>query len=262
MKRRFSTLFWKLRNRDLVMIKIFQISLFVMSILFGSFVIFADAKEKQVVIENDGWKLVGNLQIPRSKKLVPAVILLNKANGDRKVYENLAKHLAENEIASLRVDLRGHGESINKGKFVPFQENATEVLNDTDRDISAITQYLKAIKGVDTNRIGFVGASYSGEEMVIAARKGGYGKAYVALSPGSFSEESLSVIDNSKASWLFIKSAYERAQTLKDFFSLLRQKSKTAQTMEVAGDKHATDILNSNPELAEMLAVWFKYHLQ
>ncbi len=31
--------------------------------------------------------------------------------------------------------------------------------------------------------------------------------------------------------------------------------------MEIAGDKHATDILDSNPELAEMIAIWFKYHL-
>ncbi|HRH41258.1 MAG TPA: hypothetical protein PKY82_06395 [Pyrinomonadaceae bacterium] len=223
--------------------------------------VFAGAKETRIVIENDGWNLIGDLQIPKSKKLVSAVILLNKANGNRQVYEKLASHLAENGIASLRIDLRGHGESINKGKFVPFQENATEILNDTDKDIFAITKYLKAVKGIDPNRIGFVGASYSGEEMAVSARKNGYEKAYVALSPGSFSEESVKAIDSSKAAWFFIKSVDERARTLKDFFATIRRQSKTAQTMEIAGDKHATDILDSNPELAEMIAIWFKYHL-
>ncbi len=230
-------------------------------ILCGYSAIFADPQTTRVVIENDGWKLVGDLQMPKSKNPVPAVILLNKANGDRKVYEKLANHLAVNGIASLRIDLRGHGESINKGKFVPFQENPPEVLNDNDQDIFAVTRYLKTLKRIDAARIGFVGASYSGEEMAISARKNGYGKAYVALSPGSFSEESIKAIDESRAAWLFIKSADERARTLKDFFSALRQKSKTAQTMEVAGNKHATDILDEIPELPEILAVWFKYHL-
>ena len=230
-------------------------------ILFGWQSIFANSKETRVVIENDGWKLVGELLVPKSKKPVPAVILLNKANGNRRIYEKLARHLTNNGIASLRVDLRGHGESINKGKFVPFQENSPDILNDNDKDIFAITQYLKAAKGIDSNRIGLVGASYSGAEMAVSGRKNGFEKAYVALSPGSFSDESVKSIDSRKAAWLFIKSVDEPARTLKDFFSLVRQKSKTAQTMEVAGDKHATDILDSNTELAEMIAVWFKYRL-
>jgi dienelactone hydrolase len=220
------------------------------------------AVERRVVIENDGWQLIGDLLIPKSKKLIPAVILLNKANGSRKIYENLARYLAQNGIASLRVDLRGHGESVNKGKFVPFQENSPDILSNTDTDISAVSEYLKAVKGIDKGRIGFVGASYSGEEMAVAARKHSYGKAYVALSPGSFSEDSIGAVDTSGAAWLFIKSAEERARTLKDFFSVLRRKSKLAQTLEIAGEKHATDVLDSNSELAEMIAVWFKYHLK
>jgi dienelactone hydrolase len=224
---------------------------------------FAAARETRVVIENDGWQLVGDLLIPKAKKPVPAVVLLNKANGSRAVYENLARHLAENGIASLRVDLRGHGESINKGKFgEPFDEKMRSLLVGSDTDITVTLNYLKKVKGIDANQIGLVGASYSGEEMSVAARKNGYAKAYVALSPGSFSEESIKALDDSRAAWLFIKSADERARTLKDFFPVLRQTSKLAQTMEVAGDKHATDILETNAELAEMLAVWFKYHLK
>jgi dienelactone hydrolase len=230
-------------------------------VLLGSAPVPANSSDTRVVIENEGWKLVGDWLMPKAKKLVPVVILLNKANGNRQVYKKMARHLAENGIASLRVDLRGHGESINRGKFVPFQENSIEVLTNTDQDIWAVIRYVKSIKGIDKERIGLVGASYSGEEMAIAARKNGYAKAYAVLSPGSFSEESVAAIDSSGAAWLFIKSAEERARTLKDFFSLVRQKSKTAQTVEVAGDRHATDILDSSAEMAEMLAVWFKYHL-
>ncbi|MEO6390578.1 MAG: alpha/beta hydrolase, partial [Pyrinomonadaceae bacterium] len=140
--------------------------------------------EKRVVVESDGWRLVGELRIPRASRPMSAVILLNKANGDRKVYVELAQRLADRGIASLRIDLRGHGESINKGKFVPFQENSTDILKDTDKDIVSVIEYLSSVKGIDAKRIGVVGASYSGEEMAVAGRQRGYAKAYVALSPG------------------------------------------------------------------------------
>lgn len=217
---------------------------------------------RRVVVESDGWKLVCDLLVPKSKRPAPAVILLNKAAGDRRAYEQLARSLAEHGIASLRVDLRGHGESINKGKFVPGSENALSVIEGSDEDVTSAFGYLKTVPGIDARKIGFVGASYSGEEMAVSARKHGYGQAYVALSPGSFSDESMEAIDPSGVPWLFVKSTAERAKSLQDFFALLRRKSRTAQTMEVVGTEHATDVLSAHPELAEMLAVWFKHQLR
>ena len=221
-----------------------------------------ESKERRIVVNSNGWKIVGDLLVPKSNQLVPAVILLNKAAGDRRVYEQMARHLAENGIASFRVDLRGHGESINKGKFVPGSQNSLSLIEGSDEDVTAAFRYLKIVPGIDSQKIGFVGASYSGEEMAVSARRYGYGKAYVALSPGSFSEESMGAIDRSGVPWLFFKSTEERAKSLKDFFQLLRQKSRTAQTMEVVGTEHATDMLGAHPELAEMIAVWFKYQLR
>lgn len=222
----------------------------------------APAREKRIVVESSGWKIVGDLLVPKSQRPVPAVILLNKAAGDRRVYEPLARHLADNGIASLRIDLRGHGQSVNKGKFVPGNQDSLALTEGGDEDVTAAFRYLKTVSGIDTQKIGFVGASYSGEEMAVSARKYGYGKAYVALSPGSFSEESMEAIDRSGAPYLFIKSTEEKARSLKDFFQVLRQKSRTAQIMEVVGTQHATDILSAHSELAEMIAVWFKYHLR
>jgi alpha-beta hydrolase superfamily lysophospholipase len=45
--------------------------------------------------------------------------MLNKTAGDRDIYRNLAMQLAERGIASLRLDLRDHGSSINQGQFIP-----------------------------------------------------------------------------------------------------------------------------------------------
>lgn len=235
---------------------------FAIAVFGGWQVVPAQNQETRVTIENDGWKLAGDLLIPDSKTPVPAVILLNKANGNRTAYKKMGQHLAENGIASLRLDLRGHGESINKGKFGPpfgADEKMRALIAGSDTDVTAAVNYLKKLKGIAPNRIGVVGASYSGEEMMVSARKSGYLKAYVALSPGSYSEESLDNIDLSQAHYLFVTSAEERH--LQGFLPDVRKKSKRAQTMEVAGNKHATELLDSNPELAEMLAVWFKYHL-
>ncbi|MEO6392580.1 MAG: hypothetical protein ABIP75_12060, partial [Pyrinomonadaceae bacterium] len=81
------------------------------------------------------------------------------------------------------------------------------------------------------------------------------------LSPGSFGEESINQIDRSGAAWLFVKSTRERAKSLEGFFGELTKKSQTAQTMEVPGTEHATDILTAHVELAEMLALWFQHKL-
>jgi dienelactone hydrolase len=216
----------------------------------------------RVVVNSDEWKIVGDLLLPKAKRPVPAVILLNKAAGDRRVYKLLARHLAENGIASLRIDLRGHGESLNKGKFVPGNQDALSLIEGSDSDVTAAFRYLKTVPGIDSQRTGFIGASYSGEMMAISGRKYGYGKAYIALSPGSFSEESIDAIDRTGIPWLFIKSAEERAKSVKELFPHVRQRSRTAQIMEVAGTEHATDILTAHSEIAEMIAVWFKHHLR
>ncbi len=44
----------------------------------------------RVIIESDGWELVGDLQIPQRDSKVPAVLMLNQAAGKRKAYEDLA----------------------------------------------------------------------------------------------------------------------------------------------------------------------------
>lgn len=220
-------------------------------------------QETRVVIESDVWKIVGDLLIPKSEGAIPAVILLNRAAGERSEYRSLCAHLAEMGIASLRIDLRGHGESINKGKFVPFDSTSRKLMIEpSHEDVTTAFRYLKSVAGIDSQRIGFVGGSYSGEMMAIAARKSGYGKAYVALSPGSFSDESMELIDRSGIPWLFIKSADEKAPPMKDLFTILREKSRKAQIIEVDGTEHASKILGAHPEVAEMIAVWFKHQLE
>lgn len=212
---------------------------------------------ERITIESGEWKIVGNLTLPKAATPLAAVILLNKAAGDRTAYTALADQLARYGIGSLRIDLRGHGESINRGRFVPTE--GTAILKDTERDIAAAHEWLRKDKRVDAARIGFVGASYSGEMMMQAARINGYGAAYVALSPGSLSDESIAAIDSERLAWLLIVSRHERHLT--EVVKALRAQSRSAEFLELSGTEHATRLLAAHPDLAERIAVWFRYKL-
>ena len=86
------------------------------------------AEESHIVVQNEGWELMGDLLMPASEAPAPAVLMLNQAAGDRAVYADLARRLVDRGIASLRLDLRGHGESTNLGAFVPGEQHATDLL--------------------------------------------------------------------------------------------------------------------------------------
>lgn len=82
--------------------------------------------QERITIDSGGWKLIGDILLPDTITPVPVVILLNKAAGNRTVYGELSAHLLKNGIGSLQIDLRGHGESINRGRFTP--EEGTLIL--------------------------------------------------------------------------------------------------------------------------------------
>lgn len=212
--------------------------------------------EGRVVIESDGWRLVGDLRLPSSDRPAPAVLLLNKAAGDRRAYADLAGQLVRRGIAALPLDLRGHGESTNLGRFVPGDSaRAEEIIWNAEVDVIAAIHFLQSHPGIDRDRIGVIGGSYSGEEMAEAGRIAGYARAYAALSPGSFSGESIDAIDASGVPWLFIVSNDERY--LHEIAAAIQDRSHTAEILFVPGDQHATEILERRPDLAERIAIWF-----
>ena len=121
--------------------------------------------------------------------------------------DQLAQQLAARGIASLRLDLPGHGESTNLGRFIPSEVDEAgreQMIWESNIDVAAAHQFLKNYPGIDPDRIGMIGGSYSGEEMAEAGREHGYAQAYVELSPGSFTEASIQSIDTSEVPWLFI----------------------------------------------------------
>ncbi|HEY7545261.1 MAG TPA: alpha/beta fold hydrolase [Blastocatellia bacterium] len=120
--------------------------------------------EQEVVYENkkDGVQIAGTLTLPRSKGLVPAVLLItgsgpqdrNETLLGHKPFLVLADHLTRLGIAVLRVDDRGVGKSTGK-----FSEATSE---DFAADVLAGVEYLKTRKEINPRRIGLIGHSEGG----------------------------------------------------------------------------------------------------
>ncbi len=212
------------------------------------------AEGERVVIESAGWELVGDLVLPNSAEPLPAVLLLNQAAGNRSAYAKLAQHLADRGMASLRLDLRGHGESTNLGRFVPGDSLTASFIWDSEADVIAARRYLASLEAIDGERIAIVGASYSGEEMAEAGRLTTFARAYVALSPGSFSDESIAGIDTSGAPWLLIASREDRF--LQEITAAVVAQTRTADIMLVPGRAHASDLLEDRPDLVPRIVAW------
>jgi dienelactone hydrolase len=218
------------------------------------------APGRRLEIDNDGWQLVGDLTLPLSDGPWPAALLLHNAAGSRAEQRGLASALARRGIASLRLDLRGHGDSINRGRFEPDDLDGTRhLVDEAPADVQAALEALPALANVDPARIAVVGASYTGETAAEAARSmGRYQAAYVMLSPGDFSEESIAAVDGSGADWLFLRSATERP-FFDELFADIAAGSSAAIRV-VPGSAHGTRILRA-PQMVQQIADWIAARL-
>jgi len=216
-----------------------------------------------VTVVSDGWQLIGDLVRGSPAASAPAVLLLNQAGGARAAYAPLAGALARRGIASLRIDLRGHGESVNLGAFVPGEADALDLLKGTEHDVAAALSFLAHSAGIDSTRIAVVGASYSGEIAVLATRRERPAQAYVLLSPGSLSAASVEWLDRLDAPWLFVASRLERMRAVRDVIEMVLKSARRADVVLLARPSgHATDLLENHPGLAEQLAAWLSARLQ
>lgn len=215
----------------------------------------ANVKGEPVEIGVDGWALKGELIVPKRSERAPAVLLLHGAAKTKARYAGLARELAARGIASLRLDLRAHGESTNKGTFQQPWADHRHLLDGTERDIVAALEVIAADQRIDPGRIGTVSASYSGEFAAKASAVSTIGKAHVSLAPGSFSDESILAIDPSGEPWFFVR-AEDEFDFFDDIFDFIDQNS-AAETLTLPGDAHADALLQAHPSLVRILGSWF-----
>ena len=122
--------------------------------------------ESIVTFEHKGMNLVCTLTIPQKKEKCPIIITLNGFVGTRDEYtipgtdegmlKRLARTLAEQGFASLRVDFRGQGDSDGEYNMTTFSTQISDAL-------AAVEYVENQLKNqVQSNRIGIVGYSQGG----------------------------------------------------------------------------------------------------
>jgi pimeloyl-ACP methyl ester carboxylesterase len=231
----------------------------------------ARADDVRVEIDSEGWLLVGDITTPETTPPSAFALLLHKAAGDREAYVTMAGAMAARGIASLRIDLRGHGDSTNLGAFDPtisryldeddpaIVENFA-LIGSGDRDVVSIMQWLDEQPGLTSLPLVVVGSSYTGQEMVEAAAETRFADIYVALAPGSFNGESIAAIDASEVPWLFVRAEVE-LPFFPGLFAAIREGSDTAEIWVLPGEGHATDLFDHNPDLHLRLIDWITERL-
>jgi alpha-beta hydrolase superfamily lysophospholipase len=134
----------------------------------------------------DGQTLRGLWQRPASPGPHPAVLCIHGLTLTKRIFEEAVPALAAQGIASLRLDLRGHGES--GGALV--EQGFEDQLDDVRRGFAQLGR----LEGADSARLGLLGFSLGGALGALLAKElGGPCKALALWAPllktGPWSEE-------------------------------------------------------------------------
>src|SRR5260221_631614 len=118
--------------------------------------------EKQsIVLKSAGENIVGELFLPPASGPAPALIICHGAGDFKENYFELCEFLADKGIASLALDMHGHGASGG----ARFHVN----ISDWVSDVQAAIQFLTHHPNIDPNKIGAFGISSGGTAILEAA---------------------------------------------------------------------------------------------
>ena len=127
-----------------------------------------DNFDQTIFIPNNDHHIPARIMIPTHRaenEKVPAVVMLHGTGTNKDEvagsYARLAKLLASEGIATIRIDFMGHGESTSHQKDFTFA-NARS-------DIVKATHYIQQVDSIDSERIGIMGWSQGGAHAYLAA---------------------------------------------------------------------------------------------
>ncbi len=136
----------------------------------------------------DGYTIKGTLTLPEGKGRKPVVVLAHQFRSDRNGWTSLATELHARGIATLALDLRGHGSSTDKaGQAVSVSDDfvASAKAVGFDRipgDLAQAVKWVRTQPGIHPRRLGLAGSSVGGFSVLLAAAKV-QPDAVLALSP-------------------------------------------------------------------------------
>jgi dienelactone hydrolase len=182
----------------------------------------------------------------------PGVLLLHQCNRDRESYEPLARRLADAGFHVLTFDFRGFGESVG-GSVRDFRSQHEELWPSFDEDVDDALAFLTDLPGVDGERIGALGASCGGSQVLLLANRHPGVKAVVFLS---------SSLPCARAIPILGIAAEEDTRTAERTERVFRRsKHPDTRLLLYKGNLHGVPLFEHDPDLAQSLTAWFSDHL-
>jgi dienelactone hydrolase len=144
----------------------------------------AASTEEVMLKTSDGIQLAANFRpaAEGSSGKVPAFICIPMLSRTKSDYDSFTELLSEVGIASLAIDVRGHGESTMGGK-IRFRSFNEKQWNECLKDVNAAIGWLKSRPEVDQRYIGLIGASIGANFALKAGNRDDI-RLVIALSPG------------------------------------------------------------------------------
>ncbi len=156
---------------------------------------------------DDKFLVVGEYQAPKGVPKgarAPAVLLLHDAMGSRADVATIADALSAAKIASLRIDLRGHGESKTvEGSGEPYEFRKADFRGDKPflkmhREVRAAVENLGGRAEVDPENLAILGLGSGGSLAIHFASGEDEVRAIVAVCPPELSDRGFDLAEDLK----------------------------------------------------------------
>src|SRR4051812_27465670 len=132
-----------------------------------------NTRKEPIHLRSLGDELAGDLVLPDSSKRSPVLIICHGAGEFKENYFELCELLASRGMATLAIDMHGHGQSAGERYYVSMTQWVA--------DVQAAIDFLLTHPKVDGNKIGAFGLSSGGTAILEAAMVDPRLKALVAL---------------------------------------------------------------------------------
>ena len=207
----------------------------------------------------DDMNIVGDW-VP-SPRMVGAVILVHAMPETRSSWSAVQVALSRKGLASLAIDLRGHGDSTTAadGQGLDYHTFTDEDHQSAILDVQEAVAWVRK-RGIELNRIALGGASIGANLAIIELAEEPTLAGAVLLSPGA-DYHGTNALDEAEDLLpdqdLIIVSSEDDAEsfpTSKKLYDLVSVDKKTFVPYKNAG--HGTDMLKSDPALTEKIAGW------
>ncbi len=219
----------------------------------------------RVVLQTaDRVALVGSFEPGTSKG---AVLLLHMMPADRTSWGALQTALVERGVASLAIDLRGHGESLIQGdRRLDYQTFQDEDHQASLLDVDAALTWL-AHRGHPAGSVALVGASIGANLALVTAAHITAIPAVALLSPGENYRgvqtfEAARQLAPTQAVWAAASQGDDQ-QSFDDtrrILDLVKSSDKSFHPYTSAG--HGTILFQTDPQLIDTLADWIAAHFK